>query len=61
MITIVAKKLIKQGKLEEFKALAENLIKESRNEEGCIAYNLYEDINNSYILTFIVELNEKSF
>lgn len=55
MITIVAKKLIKQGKLEEFKALAEDLINESRNEEGCIAYNLYEDINNSYILTFIEE------
>ena len=55
MITIVAKKLIKQGKLEEFKALAEKLINESRKEEGCIAYNLYEDINNPYILTFIEE------
>jgi len=53
MITIVAKKLIKQGKLEEFKALAEKLINESGKEEGCIAYNLYEDINNPYILTFI--------
>ena len=55
MITIVAKKLIKQGKVEEFKALAEKLINESRNEVGCIAYNLYEDINNSYILSFIEE------
>jgi quinol monooxygenase YgiN len=55
MITIVAKKLIKKGKLEEFKALAESLINESRKEVGCIAYNLYEDINNSYILTFIEE------
>lgn len=59
MITIVAKKIIKQGKLEEFKALAENLINESRNEVGCIAYNLYEDIYNSYILTFIEQWNSE--
>lgn len=55
MITIVAKKIIKQGKVEEFKALVEELINESRKEEGCIAYNLYEDINNPNILTFIEE------
>ena len=55
MITIVAKKLIKQGKVEEFKVLAEKLIDESRKERGCIAYNLYEDSNNCNILTFIEE------
>lgn len=55
MITIVAKKTIKQGKTKEFKELVEKLINESRNEAGCIAYNLYEDINNSNILTFIEE------
>ncbi|MCB2291160.1 antibiotic biosynthesis monooxygenase [Clostridium sp. CS001] len=55
MITIVAKKIIKQGKTKEFKDLVEKLINESRNEAGCIAYNLYEDINNSNILTFIEE------
>ena len=53
MITIVAKNLIKQGKAEEFKVLAERLINESRKESGCISYNLYEDSNNSNILTFI--------
>ena len=55
MITIVAKNLIKQGKVEEFKILAEKLINESRKESGNIAYNLYEDANNSNILTFIEE------
>jgi quinol monooxygenase YgiN len=53
MITIVAKNLIKQGKTEEFKVLAEKLINESRKERGCIAYNLYEDSSNCNILTFI--------
>ncbi len=55
MITIVAKKLIKQSKVEEFKVLAEELINESRKERGNIAYNLYEDSNNPNILTFIEE------
>jgi quinol monooxygenase YgiN len=53
MITIVAKNLIKQGKAEEFKVLAERLVNESRKESGCISYSLYEDSNNSNILTFI--------
>ncbi|MGH4141025.1 putative quinol monooxygenase [Clostridium sp.] len=53
MITIVAKNLIKQGKTDEFKVLAEKLINESRKERGCIAYNLYEDSSNCNILTFI--------
>jgi len=55
MITIVAKKSIKQSKIEEFKVLAEKLIKESRNEVGCISYNLYQDINDLNTLTFIEE------
>ena len=55
MITIVAKSIIKPGKKEDFKALTEKLIRESRKEKGCISYNLYEDINHSNTLTFIEE------
>jgi len=55
MITIVAKSIIKQGKKEDFKVLAEKLIRESRKEKGCISYNLYEDINDSNTLAFIEE------
>ena len=59
MITIVAKNLIKQGKAEEFKVLAEKLINESRKEKGNISYNLYQDANNYNILTFIEEWENK--
>lgn len=59
MITIVAKSLIKQGKVEKFKVLAEKLINESRKEIGNISYNLYEDSNNCNILTFIEEWENK--
>jgi len=55
MITIVAKNLIKQEKIEEFKALAGNLINESRKEKGNVSYNLYQDANNCKVLTFIEE------
>lgn len=59
MIIIVAKNHIKKGKTEEFKALAKELIEESRKETGCISYNLNEDINNKEILTFIEEWKDK--
>ena len=61
MITIVAKSIIKQGEKDNFKVLAEKLIRESRKEKGCISYNLYEDIKNSNTLTFIEEwVNEEA-
>ncbi len=59
MITIVAKNVIKEGRVEEFKALAKELVDESRKEAGCIYYNLNEDINNKNILTFIEEWKDK--
>ena len=53
MITIIAKNFVKEDKLEEFKALARELVVESKKEKGCISYELHEDINNKNILTFI--------
>lgn len=59
MISIIAKNLVKEGKVEEFKAVAKELIEKSREEEGCISYNLNVDINNEHILTFIEEWKDK--
>ncbi|WP_346939173.1 putative quinol monooxygenase [uncultured Clostridium sp.] len=53
MITIVAKKTIKKDKKEEFKNLANKLIEESRKENGCIEYDLYEEFSNSNVVAFI--------
>ncbi|ERI95467.1 antibiotic biosynthesis monooxygenase [Clostridiales bacterium oral taxon 876 str. F0540] len=60
MITIVSKNIVKEGKAEEFKALAKELIEESRKETGCISYNLNQDISNKNILTFIEEWEDKA-
>jgi len=55
MITITAKSLIKEGKEEDFKILAIKLVQESRKEKGCLSYNLYKDLKNPNIFTFIEE------
>ncbi|MDW7671841.1 MAG: putative quinol monooxygenase [Bacillota bacterium] len=55
MITIVAKSVLKEGKVEDFKVITRELIEESRKEAGCISYNLYQDVKNHKILTFIEE------
>ena len=59
MITIVAKSLIKHERIEEYKLLTVRLINESRKEKGCISYNLYEDIKNCNVLTFIEEWEDE--
>lgn len=53
MITIVAKSILKQDRKEEFKAVAKELIAESRKEKGNISYTLYEDINDPNTAAFI--------
>ena len=60
MITIVAKSTVKDGMEEKFKEVVKELISESRKEEACISYNLYEDINNRNILTFIEEWKDEN-
>ncbi|MDA0524362.1 putative quinol monooxygenase [Methanococcoides alaskense] len=53
MITIVAKTKVRENKKQEFLKITEELIQKSQNEEGCISYDLYEDIADPYTLTFI--------
>jgi quinol monooxygenase YgiN len=61
MITIIAKSIVKEGMKLKFLEKATELIKSSRAEEGCLSYNLYEDINDSKIMTFIEEwIDEKA-
>jgi len=53
MIRIVAKNKIKNGMVDNFKKTAEGLIIKSNKENGCISYDLYVDMNDSTILTFL--------
>jgi quinol monooxygenase YgiN len=53
MIHIVARNSVKKSQVETFKVLTKELILKSKEEAGCIAYDLYEDMNNPTVLTFI--------
>jgi len=55
MIKVVAKSIVKEDKIEEFKSLAEKLIAETRKETGCISYQLFQDINDEKVFAMIEE------
>lgn len=56
MIKVVARNMVKKEKIGEFIALAEKLVEATnKNDEGCIHYDIYQDLNNPQLLTFIEE------
>ena len=56
MIRVVCKAKLKQGvQKEDYLVLAQEVVAETRKEEGCIMYTLHEDINDPSILTTIEE------
>ena len=53
MIVLVVKLELKEGKKDEFIAIARPLIEGSQKEEGNIEYNLYEDLDEENTVAFI--------
>lgn len=60
MIKIVAKNYVKEDKIDDFISLVTKLVEETnQNDEGCIHYELFQDIKNPSILTIIEEWENK--
>lgn len=59
MIKVVAKYRLKPGVREEYLEIARELAEETKKEEGCIQYVLYEDIKEPAILTMIEEWTDE--
>jgi quinol monooxygenase YgiN len=59
MIKVVAKSEIKENQIETYKGLARELIHETRKEQGCIDYELFQDIEHHNICTFIEAWEDK--
>jgi quinol monooxygenase YgiN len=59
MVKLVVKNLVEEDKFEEYTKLFEELAKETRKEDGCIKYELYQDEKDSKILTMIEEWENK--
>ncbi|GAB6153552.1 putative quinol monooxygenase [Desulfosporosinus burensis] len=55
MIKVIAKLTIKKGMVEEFKSSIPELVAETRKEDGCITYQLFQDVKNKRVLTFVEE------
>ena len=52
MIHILAQFSVKEDKVPEFIELCKELVKESRQEEGCISYNLQQNREKDNHLVF---------
>ncbi len=59
MVKVIAKNYAKEEKIDEILKLCTELIGDTRNEEGCVKYELYQDIKDSTILTFVEEWENK--
>lgn len=55
MLKVVSKGIFYEDKVDEALKLYLELVLESQKEIGCISYNLFQDINDSTILTMIEE------
>ena len=56
MIKVIAKNFVKEDKIGDYIALAHKLVAETnKNDQGCIRYELYQDMENPKILTMIEE------
>jgi quinol monooxygenase YgiN len=60
MIKVVAKNKIDVDKLDTVLSLYEELVQATRKEEGCIIYELFQDVEDSSVLTMIEEWEDKA-
>ncbi|HEY8908721.1 MAG TPA: putative quinol monooxygenase [Desulfosporosinus sp.] len=55
MIKVTAKMVIKDDMAEELKSSVLELVAETRKEAGCLVYQLFQDVNNQKVFTFVEE------
>lgn len=59
-ITIVAKARLKPGAKERYIELAKKMVPASQAESGNVCYNLYEDVADPNVLSFIETWQDQS-
>ena len=55
MIKVVAKNFIKLDKKNEVLEIIKELVEKTREEKGCIKYELFQDVESEGAITFIEE------
>ncbi|AFA50075.1 hypothetical protein Awo_c33470 [Acetobacterium woodii DSM 1030] len=60
MIKVAAQNNIKADKIDEFIAIAKNLVAETRKyDAGCVRYELLQDVKNPQLLTMLEEWDDQ--
>lgn len=59
MVKVVAKSFVQMDKIHEYMSLSKELVEETRKEQGCINYGLFQDEKDNTILTMIEEWESK--
>lgn len=60
MIKVVSKGVFREKALQEVIALYQELIAETKKEQGCLSYELYQDIDNPCIMTMLETWENKA-
>ncbi len=55
MIRVVARNVVQQDNHETYLAVAKYLVMETRKEEGCISYELHQDLKDPNVFTMLEE------
>ena len=53
MIVLLAKSVLLEGKQQDFIAVAEKLVKATREEPGCVYYDLVQDASDDKVFCFV--------
>ena len=53
MIVLLAKSRLQEGKQQEFISVAEKLVRATREEPGCIYYDLVQDASDENVFYFV--------
>jgi len=55
MIKVVAKSYAKADRLEQLLELSREMVEETNKEQGCISYELFQDVKDPNVLVIIEE------
>ncbi len=57
MIQTISKMIVKQGKVDEFISIFKEMIEPTKDEQGCIQYEMYQDEDNPALLIVLEQWN----
>ena len=60
MVVLLAKSRLLEGKQQEFIAVAEKLVKATREESGCLYYDLVQDASDDTVFYFVEKYQDEA-